>query len=92
MRLASDRYLVFWRRFGANCTPSKRDTRLRYSPTPEIYFLFYHNELRARSSTSWDHFRKAQSALPLPSRYQHHINLLKTFDKLAKGCVSVAAR
>jgi hypothetical protein len=33
-----------------------------------------------------------QSALPLPSRYQHHINLLRTFDKLARGCGSVAAR
>jgi hypothetical protein len=32
---------------GTSCTPSKRDTRLRYSPTLEIYFPFYHNELRA---------------------------------------------
>jgi hypothetical protein len=56
-------------------------------------YIFYSSTTScARSSTSWDHFRKAQSALPLPSRYQHHINLLKTFDKLAKGCVSVAAR
>jgi hypothetical protein len=25
---------------GTSCTPSKRDTRLRYSPTLEIYFSF----------------------------------------------------
>src|ERR1035437_5863474 len=33
---------------GTSCTPSKRDTRLRYSPTFEIYFPLYHNELRAQ--------------------------------------------
>src|ERR1035441_1503625 len=33
-----------------------------------------------------------QSALPLPSRYQHSINLLKTHDKLARGRDLMAAR
>ena len=35
---------------------------------------------------------RRHNALALPSRYQHHINLLKTFDKLAMRCVSMAAR
>jgi hypothetical protein len=35
---------------------------------------------------------RRHNALALPNRYQHNINRLKTFDKLAMRCVSMAAR
>jgi hypothetical protein len=39
----------------------------------------------ARTSTSWNHSRGRQNALALPSRYQRHINLLKTLANHAQA-------
>src|ERR1035441_8761051 len=58
---------------GTSCTPSKRDTRLRYSPTQEQR-LDFSTRVSARGSTSWDHSRKAPErpgvTKALPTQYK----------------------
>jgi len=90
---ASDGHLIYLGRFGANCTPSKRDTRLRYSPNLRNNVLILAQGLRRRfairAQVVW---RGPPKALALPRRYQATINLLKTHDKLARGRDLMAAR
>src|ERR1022692_1725214 len=67
---------------GTSCTPSKRDTRLRYSPTLK-------NNVLILAQGVWRTFRDSRAsrlagspeALALPRRYQHHINLLGAVGK-----------
>src|ERR1035441_2070887 len=62
---------------GTSCTPSKRDTRLRYSPTLK-------NNVLILAQGVWRTFRDSRAsrlagspeALALPRRYQRHVNLL----------------
>src|ERR1017187_7767035 len=75
---------------GTSCTPSKRDTRLRYSPTLK-------NNVLILAQGVWRTFRDSRAsrlagspeALALPRRYQHHINLLgavgKPFENVSEG-------
>src|ERR1035441_2109655 len=74
---APNAYSVGERGIPGCCTPSKRDTRLRYSPTLK-------NNVLILAQGVWRTFRDSRAsrlagfpeALPLPGRYQRHINLL----------------
>src|ERR1035437_659335 len=76
-----------------SCTPSKRDTRLRYSPNLRNNVLILAQGLRRtfRDSRA-SRLAGCPEALALPRRYQATINLLKTHDKLARARDLMAAR
>src|SRR5450759_3046998 len=76
-----------------SCTPSKRDTRLRYSPNLRNNVLILAQGLRRtfRDSRA-SRLAGSPEALALPSRYQHNINLLKTLDELARHRGLMAVR
>ena len=61
---------------GTSCTPSKRDTRLRYSPTLKNNVLILAQGSPRALPLPGTTPRGRQNALPLPGRYQPHINLL----------------
>src|ERR1039458_4613631 len=62
---------------GTSCTPSKRDTRLRYSPTLKNNVLILAQGVcRTFRDSRASRLAGLPEALPLPRRYQRHINLL----------------
>src|ERR1035437_30102 len=66
---------------GTSCTPSKRDTRLRYSPTLKNNVLILAQGFPRAVPLPGTTPGRRQKALALPGRYQASINLLKTLDK-----------
>src|ERR1035437_2621419 len=74
------------------CTPSKRDTRLRYSPNLRNNVLILAQRVARADQLPGTTSGRRQNVLLLPRRYQATINLLKTHDKLARGRDLMAAR
>src|ERR1035437_6324015 len=77
---------------GTSCTPSKRDTRLRYSPNLRNNVLILAQRVARADQLPGTTSGRRQNVLLLPRRYQATINLLKTHDKLARGRDLMAAR
>src|ERR1039458_9204244 len=76
------------------CELHPKQARYQASLQPDsgnIFFILAQRVARALPLPGTTSGRR-QSALPLPSRYQANINLLKTHDKLAKGRGLVGAR
>jgi hypothetical protein len=61
--------------------PKQARYQASLQPDSGKYIFHFTTTSCARNSTSWNRLGEGQNALALPSRYQHHINLLKTLDK-----------